>query len=133
MTQHARLNEARWSRFELDQQILMIGNEMNRGLRLAESGRAGSLRHSYERVLRLADLTAGLDLRSSLRRELLRWRGLVAELFLSEDVDPGRHEGVFRLLLQLRPMPSRQIPLLLGPPGHRSQRPTPSPEGPRRR
>jgi hypothetical protein len=98
--------------FDLDQQILMFGNEMNRGVRLARAGQSESLRRGYERVMRLVDLTAGLNIRSALRREILRWRGLVAELFLSEDVDPERHEAVFRLLLQLRPVPSRQIPLL---------------------
>lgn len=115
MTQHSRLDEARWSQFDLDQQILMIGNEMNRGLRLAAAGQSERLRRGYERVLRLADLTAGLDMRPTLRREILRWRGLVAELFLSKAVDPARHEAAFRLLLQLRPGPSRQIPLILGP------------------
>lgn len=115
MTQHTSLDEARWSRFDLDQQILMIANEMNRGIRFAKTGQSESLRRGYERVLRLADLTAGLDIRAAVRREILRWRGLVAELFLSENVDSERHEAVFRLLLQLRPVPSRQIPLLLGP------------------
>ncbi len=28
MTRHASLDEAHWARFTLDQQILMIGNEM---------------------------------------------------------------------------------------------------------
>ena len=115
MTQHTSLDTARWAEFDLDQQILMIGNEMNRVARFARAGQAESLERGYERVMRLADLTAGLEIRSALRRELLRWRGLVAELFLSEDVDLERHEAVFRLLLQLRPVPSRQIPLLLGP------------------
>ncbi len=114
MTQHTGLDATRWSRFDLDQQILMIGNEMNRGLKLAREGRSESLRRGYERVLRLADLTAGLDIRPALRKELLRWRGLLAELYLSEEVDPERHEAVFRILLQLRPVPSREIPDLLG-------------------
>ncbi len=113
MTQHTGLDSERWSRFDLDQQILMIGNEMNRGLRLARAGSSASLRLGYERVMRLVDLTVGLNVRPALRRELLRWRGLLAELYLSEDVDPERHEALFRILLQLRPIPSRQIPHLL--------------------
>jgi hypothetical protein len=116
LTQHTSLDGTRWSQFDLDQQILMIANEMNRGVRLAKAHQSEALKRGYERVLRLTDLTAGLDLRDALRRELLRWRGLVAELFLQEEVDPARHEAAFRLLLQLRPVPSRQIPLLLRPP-----------------
>jgi hypothetical protein len=124
LTQHARLDEARWSQFDLDQQILMIGNEMNRGLRLAGAGRSESLRRGYERVMRLVDLTAGLNIRPALRREILRWRGLVAELYLSEDVEPERHAAAFRLLLHLRPIPSRQIPLL-APTARTSRSPSP--------
>ncbi|MFH1765208.1 MAG: hypothetical protein ABIF09_13550 [Gemmatimonadota bacterium] len=116
MTQHSGLDEARWSQFDLDQQILMIGNEMNRGLRLARAGRPEPLRRGYERILRLVDLTAQAGMRPALRRELLRWRTLVADLYLSEEVYPGRHEAAFRGLLQLQPIPARQIPLLLGPP-----------------
>jgi hypothetical protein len=123
LTQHASLKEARWAEFDLDQQILMIGNEMNRGIRLARAGQYESLQRGYERVMRLADLTARFALRASFRREILRWRGLVAELFLLEEADPERHEAVFRVLLQLRPVPSRQIPLLLGPPKRRDHHP----------
>lgn len=114
MTQHTGLDDTHWSRFDLDQQVLMIGNEMNRGLKLARAGRSQSLRRGYERALRLVDLTAGLDLRPALRRELLRWRELLAELYISEDVDPEVHEAVFRILLQIRPGPARQIPQVLG-------------------
>jgi len=117
LTQHGGLDEGRWAQFDLDQQVLMIGNEMNRGLALAHANRIQSLRLGYERVLRLVDLTVGLGIRPTLRKELLRWRGLVADLFLAEDVDPARHESVFRILLQLRPLASRQIPHLLGPSG----------------
>lgn len=35
MTQHASLSPERWAAFSLDQQILMIGNEMNRGMHTA--------------------------------------------------------------------------------------------------
>jgi hypothetical protein len=114
LTQHAGLDEGRWSRFDLDQQILMIGNEMNRGLKLAQAGRSESVHLGYERIMRLVDLTAGLDIRPAFRRELLRWRGLLAQLYLSEEVDPEGHAAVFRILLQLRSVPSRQIPHLLG-------------------
>jgi hypothetical protein len=36
MSQHSSLSPERWAGFSLDQQILMIGNEMNRAKRLIE-------------------------------------------------------------------------------------------------
>ena len=114
MTQHASLDAERWSRFDLDQQILMLGNEMNRGLRFASGEPSEPLRRGYERVLRLVDLTAATPLRRALRRELLRWRGVVAELYLAEAVDQQAHRAALRALLLLRPAAARQIPLLPG-------------------
>jgi len=43
--------------FSLDQQILMIGNEMNRAAKLLATADRERLRSCYERVLRLTDLT----------------------------------------------------------------------------
>ncbi len=38
MPQHSSLSPERWAQFNLDQQILMIGNEMNRGKWSIEQG-----------------------------------------------------------------------------------------------
>lgn len=114
MTQHAALDANRWARFTLDQQVLMIGNEMNRAMRLlGETDREGLLR-GYERVLRLTDLTLGSGLRPALLRELLRWRDLAAGLYASSRADPDAHRAALRVLLQLRPAAAKQIPFLLG-------------------
>ncbi|MGH7219434.1 MAG: hypothetical protein ACREI1_03785, partial [Nitrospiraceae bacterium] len=56
MTQHASLSPERWAAFSLDQQILMIGNEMNRAARWMRPENRSSLELSYERILRLVDL-----------------------------------------------------------------------------
>jgi len=53
MTQHVSLTPERWSRFALEQQILMIGNEMNRTSKLLADSAPESRRLGYERVLRL--------------------------------------------------------------------------------
>ena len=114
MTQHTTLDADRWARFTVDQQVLMIGNEMNRATRfLGEADRDG-LRRGYERVLRLTDLTLGGSLRPTLLRELLRWRDLAAYLYSAEQADPEAHRAAFRALLQLRPIAAKQIPFLLG-------------------
>lgn len=114
MTQHASLTPERWARFTLDQQILMVANEMNRATRLLGPEDLGSLRRTYERVLRLVDLTVAVQPRRTLRRELLRWRDLVASLYIADRPDPGAHTEAFRCLLRFTPAASRQIPHVLG-------------------
>jgi hypothetical protein len=102
----------RWARFGLDQQILMIGNEMNRASSLLGDEDRSSLRRTYERVLRLVDLTVAVQTRRGLRRELLRWRDLVAALYVAPHSDADAHAEAFRCLLRFTPAASRQIPLL---------------------
>lgn len=114
MTQHATLDADRWARFTLDQQVLMIGNEMNRATRLLGDADREGLRRGYERILRLTDLTVGSGLRPALLREFLRWRDLAAGLYSADQADPQAHAAAFRALLQLRPVAARQIPFLLG-------------------
>lgn len=114
MTQHANLSPERWAQFSLDQQILMIGNEMNRAQSSIETGDRSGLSLSYERVLRLVDLTIEVQPRFALRRELLRWRDLVAELYIGPEPDPAGHAAAFRVLLQFTPEAAQQIPYVLG-------------------
>ena len=113
MTQHVSLTPERWARFDLDQQILMIANEMSRASGLLEPDRLPSLRRTYERVLRLVDLTVMTCSRRGLRRELLRWRDLVAELYVAPHPEREANAAAFRCLLQLRPAAAKQIPHLL--------------------
>ena len=112
MTQHSDLDATRWSRFDLDQQVLMIANEMNRLASAFTAGRTSTRRVGYERVLHLTDLTASGHVSPTFRRELLRWRDLVAELYLKEEVDGSAHRAAFRALLLLTPLAAKQIPLL---------------------
>jgi hypothetical protein len=112
VTQHADLPLERWIRFDRDQQLLMIANEMNRIAGAIDGGRDASRRLGYERVLRLTDLTASAPSRLAFRRELLRWRDLVAELYVSDRPDAASHRDAFRALLLLSPVTARQIPLL---------------------
>lgn len=112
MALHAGLTPERWARFSLDQQILMIANEMNRAAKLAAPGDADRLRSAYERTLELADLTIATHGERGLRRELLRWRDLVAALYVAPGADPAAHAAALRALLRFTPEASRQIPLL---------------------
>ncbi len=112
MTQHASLTPERWARFGRDQQLLMIANEMNRAGKLFAPGDEAPLRNCYERVLRLTDLTTEAQPGYALRRELLRWRELAAQQYLSPDAHV--HRALFRALLLLTPETAKQIPYVLG-------------------
>ncbi len=113
MTQHGALTPERWAGYSLDQQVLMIANEMNRASQMmAPADRVRRL-NSYERVLRLADLTIATRTQRGLRREMLRWRDLVAQLYVQSEADASAHADAMRVLLRFTPEASRQIPFLL--------------------
>ncbi len=112
MSQHAGLTAERWGRFTLGQQILQIAAEMQRGTSCLRPERLEHLRGCYERALALVDLTVATQARPGLRRELLRWRGVVAELWLAPSPDPGAHRLALRALLHLHPEAAEQVPYL---------------------
>ena len=114
MTQHAALTEERWARFDLDQQVLMIANEMQRAAALMAPADRAARQRAYERALRLLDLTVATRPRRALRRELLRWRDLLAVLYIAPEADPAGHRAAFRCLLRFTPAASRQIPHMAG-------------------
>jgi hypothetical protein len=114
VTQHGGLTAERWSRFSRDQQVLMIGNEMHRAAQLMPEGDRALRDAAYERVLRLTDLTIAAQSHRGLRRELLRWRDLVAALYIAPAADPFRHAEAFHALLLLTPVSARQIEHTLG-------------------
>jgi hypothetical protein len=103
VTQQSTLSPERWASFTLDQQILMIANEMNRAGKLLGPDDRSRLRNSHERVLNLTDLTVAVQDRPALRRELLRWRDLVAELYIAADPDRRLHEAAFEVLKRFTP------------------------------
>ena len=113
-TQHAGLSPERWARYPRGQQFLMIANEMNRASKLLGPEDRERLRGSYERVLALTDLTVQVNDGRSLRRELLRWRDLVAEQYVAPQADPVAHGAIFRALLQFHPEAWKQLPYVTG-------------------
>ena len=114
MTQHSSLSPERWAAFSLDQQILMIGNEMNRAGKLMGLEDQTRRLRAYERVLQLVDLVIAVHSRPGLRRELLRWRDLIAALYIRPDADPSGHRAAFRSLLLFTSAAAKQLPFVLG-------------------
>ena len=113
--QHAGLSLERWRSYAFDRQVLMIANEMNRASSMLDRGASDRARSGYERVLALTDLSVGVAQTRTRRRELLRWRDLVALLYVSPIIEPTLHRAAFKALLQLTPASARQIPFLLAP------------------
>ncbi|HEV8322894.1 MAG TPA: hypothetical protein VG389_14875 [Myxococcota bacterium] len=118
-TQHATLSLERWRTFPRERQILMIANELHRGGKLFAPEDRGRLHSCYERVLNLTDLTIAAQPARSLRRELLRWRDLVALLYVAGEPDPAAHEAALSCLLRTTPASAAQIPYVLPRPDRR--------------
>ena len=74
------------------------------------------LENCYERILRLVDLTIETGTRPGLGRELLRWRDLVAALYVEPLSDSEQHRVAFKALLLLHPRAASQIPFVLETP-----------------
>jgi len=111
--QHSGLTAERWAQFTLGQRILMIANELHRASLCLARGEVGGLEACYERALRLTDLTVAVADRPALRRELLRWRDLLAERFAGGSDAPA-HRRLLEALLWFTPEAARQRPFLLG-------------------
>lgn len=111
MTQHSGLSPDRWRTFGIERQLLMVANEMNRVRSSFEPEYERSRRLALERVLALTDLTIEVAERTGMRKELLRWRDLVAGLYIGE-ADPSAHAVVFRALLLLSPAGKAQLETL---------------------
>ncbi|MBK7642745.1 MAG: hypothetical protein IPJ19_06780 [Planctomycetes bacterium] len=112
MSEQQTLTPERWKRFQVDQQVLMISNEMHRGMHSFAPEHRASLQLCYERVLHMLGLTIGAAGSKGLRRELLRWHEVVGALYLEERSDPDQHRSALRVLLQLRPALAPQVEAL---------------------
>jgi hypothetical protein len=100
----------RWSDFSLAQQIIMISNDLSRAGNWMGPADGELRRDAYARALVLTDLTAAGNHRLAFRRELLRWRDLLAQLYLDPEPQPGRNAELLRALLLFTVETSRQIP-----------------------
>jgi len=124
--QHSGMSPERWAQYPLEQQILMIGNEMNRAGKLVGPQDGDSRRRSYERVLALADLTIQTNRRPGLQRELLRWREWAGQLYVGPAADPSLHAALFRVLLLFTATSAVQTRVLPGLSFPRDRAPEPA-------
>jgi hypothetical protein len=111
--QHRGLSVDRWRTYGFATQVLMIANEMNRASALLSGSAPAQARGCYERVLQLTDLSVAAATTRPRRKELLRWRELVAAEYIAPAPDLDAHRRAFRVLLQMTPESAKQVPLLL--------------------
>ncbi len=101
---HPSLSVEKWTTYSKGRQILMVGNEMNRflnGLRQGQS--CEELVRTLERLFELTDLTIAVN-SGSLRKELLRFRDLMAEAYvglLNGEKGNQDFSAVFKVLMFL--------------------------------
>ncbi len=98
---HKNLKE-RFSTFPFYQQILMIGNELNRAKNFCGKNQS-EVHFALERALELMDFASKPSLRFQQLRELRRAREVVAELYSKEDASKREIERILRVLLQMHP------------------------------
>ena len=104
LQQHKNLTAEKWFNYSQAQQVLMIANELNRAKNWIIKQDVQHVNACYERALELADLT-GEDRRwkRSSKKELRRFREVLAALYINPEKDAGQNTTIYRLLLQMVP------------------------------
>ena len=101
------MTEEKWHRYSEEQQILMIGSEFARAKNLLRDQVYHEVVQCYERAFELLDLCSGDPKWRRKLRELLRFREVLGELYLSPSDDHGRSMMLYRLLMNWNASTSR--------------------------
>jgi len=81
---HPNLSEEKWQSYDRARQVLMIANELNRAQNWLNKDGLENTLPCYERALELTDLTIDDEKWQRRRKELLRFRECLAELYISD-------------------------------------------------
>jgi hypothetical protein len=98
---HKNMTTEKWFAYESYQQLLMIANELNRAQNSLTSGDADNAIHAWERAFELTDLTAEDTKNQRWLKELLRFRELLGEVFISNS--PELNKSLMMALLTFHP------------------------------
>ena len=98
---HKNMTIEKWSSFPRMQQLLMIANELNRAQNALEKGDTENAIHAWERAFELTDLTVEDKKNGRLLRELIRFREMMGENFISHDA--FLNKALMNGLIQLDP------------------------------
>lgn len=98
---HKNLSKEKWTGFPMSQRILMIANELNRAKNWIEREDFEEVSNCYERAFELLDLTISTAGAGNLRRELLRFREILALHYAYKQNDADVNQTLFNVLLTL--------------------------------
>ncbi len=108
---HKSMTPARWAAHPMDRQILMIAGEFSRVNGLLSSAPNSVLRECYERAMELLDLCTYDPKWNGRRRELLRFREAMGELYLADPPSAADNMMFYHTLMEWHPA-TAEIPLL---------------------
>lgn len=94
----------------MDRQILMVASEFSRAQNLIGVASLKALRECYERAMELLDLCTYDEKWMSRRRELLRFREAMGELYLADSPSGEMNLLFYKILMEWHPVTAR-IPL----------------------
>jgi len=92
----------KWFAYPSNQQLLMIANELNRAQHALVKGDTDNATHAWERAFELTDLTVEDSKNGRLLRELLRFREMLGETFIS--CDAAMNRSLLNALISLDPV-----------------------------
>jgi hypothetical protein len=98
---HKNLNLAKWSCYSKGQQILMIANELNRAGNWIEKSQNFEVNQCYARAFELIDLTVEDTKWKNGLKELLRFREVLADLYIQKNKDAAMNKKAYEVLLTL--------------------------------
>ena len=100
---HKNLTLDKWSKYTRGQQILMIGNELNRVNNLLKNDMIAEVKNCYERAMELTDLTSADIKWKGQLKELRRFREVLAELYCSEQGNIELNINLYKCLIEMIP------------------------------
>lgn len=106
---HKGLTLEKWSTYSEAQQVLMISNELNRAKNFIAAGNVEAVNMCYERAFEITDLTSSDSKWKGKRRELRRFRELLAEQYVASTKDAHINQLLFLGLLRLSPEAYRTL------------------------
>lgn len=98
---HKQLSPEKWSRYSRGQQILMIGNELNRAKNLLKQNDMDNVLHCYERGFELIDLTSADEKWRGRIKELRRMREVLAEMYVGQDNLEEKNRALYVALMEM--------------------------------
>jgi hypothetical protein len=101
---HKTLTPEKWKSYGFSRQILMVANELNRAGNWIEKNDMQEAKNCFERALELLWLTVETLENTRKLRELLRFRGVVAYLYLSPSQSIVQNKKMNDALLSLDPL-----------------------------